>query len=978
MDVKALLRDERSHRSLPFWSWNDKLEEAEVRRQVNIMKDANNGGFFMHARGGLETEYLSEEWYKMIEAAIDEAKRDGLDAWAYDENGWPSGFADGKVPARGFEYQQKCISSVILDGDSVPENTIALYNISADGYERTEQAKPGVMAVYMIVNKYYIDTFNPDSTKYFLEVTHEEYYKRFAQEFGKTLKGFFTDEPQYNNTQNFPWSHLFEQEFSKRYSYSIIDNLPALFGDYENTFAVRYDFWRMVGDLFRTNFLKQMYDWCHAHDCKLTGHVMCDVQLNTQVRAVADSMSCYEYFDIPGIDWLGRALGCALAVKQLSSAAAQLDRPTITETFALCGWDVSMNDLRLIAGWQYVNGITMICQHLEAYTLRGLRKRDYPAALFMQLPWYDAGYGTLNTYFSKLGALLAAGKEPAPLLVIHPIYTATLLFRNEDSLEIDEYSDYFDLFSNRLNDEHLLHHYGSEPIMERHGRVEGAEIVIGSCRYSSVLIPKVSVITENTYNLLTEFAENGGKLYAISVPAMIDGRADERVEKLASLCTMIDENDLSVLHEDTMPTLREGDGEAVGIHIAERIYGDEKIFYIINLTDDAHTTTLTVDGEYALSTFDVLSEEERDIACAAENGKTTAELNFAAREAKVILAQKRASAYKPEVEEIIRFDNNFAISDSTDNMLTLDTCEYKIDDGDWQPERAVILLFSDLLELKRPCKVSMRFSFNVADVPKRLCMLLETPNQFAVSVNGKAVDFDDIGYEIDKTFRKMDISAYVKEGKNEIILDADFYQSQKVYDVIFGENVHETEKNKLTYDTEIESMYLFGDFAVRSLDDYTRGENKSIFTGHSFELTKREETVDIRDITTAGNLFFAGNMSLMQTVNVTKEQGVRYKVALSALNAPCAHLYVNGECAGLLAFSPYVLDVTDYLKDGENEFVFKLYSGNRNMLGPHHRPQGEVLDVGPVTFTDGHDWCDDPTKPAWTDNYSFVEFGVKF
>ncbi len=978
MDIKALFKDERSHRSLPFWSWNDKLEEAEIRRQVNVMKKANNGGFFMHARGGLETEYLSEEWYKMIGAAIDEAKRDGLDAWAYDENGWPSGFADGVVPARGFEYQQKRISAVILDGDTAPENTVAMYIVSADGYERTEIAKAGVMAVYMVVNKYYIDTFNPDSTKYFLEVTHDEYYKRFAQEFGKTLKGFFTDEPQYNNTQNFPWSHLFEQEFTKRYGYSLIDNLPALFGDYENTFAVRYDFWRMVGDLFRTNFIKQMYDWCHAHNCKLTGHMMCDVQLNTQVRAVADSMSCYEFFDVPGIDWLGRALGHPLAVKQLSSVAAQLQRPTISETFALCGWDVSMNDLRLIAGWQYVNGITMICQHLEAYTLRGLRKRDYPAALFMQLPWYDAGYGVLNTYFSKLGALLSSGEEPAPLLVIHPIYTASLLYRNEDSSDIDKYSDYFDHFSSRLNDEHLLHHYGSEPIMERHGRVEGAELVIGNCRYSSVLIPKVSVITDSTYKLLTEFAENGGKLYAISIPEMIDGRTDARLENLASLCTMIDENDLSVLHEKTMPSLRENGKEAVSIHIAERICGDEKVFYIINLTDDAHTTEFMIDGEYTLSTLDVVSEEECDIAYTAADGKTTATLTFAAREAKVILAQKKVSCYKAEPEKLISFDNNFSVLESTDNMLTLDTCEYKIDGGEWQPERAVICLFSDLLELKRPCKVSMRFSFNVADIPERLCILLETPDQFALSVNGKAFEFDDIGYEIDKAFRKMDISAYVKEGKNEIILDTDFYQSQKVYDVVFGENVHETEKNKLTYDTEIESMYLFGDFAVRSLDEYTRGERKSIFTGHKFEITKRENTVDISDITTSGNLFFAGNMSLAQTVNVTKEQGVRYKVALSALNAPCAELFVNGKRVGLFAFSPYMLDVTDFISDGENEFVFKLYSGNRNMLGPHHRPMGEVHDVGPVTFTDKHGWSDDRSMPAWTDNYSFVEFGIKF
>ena len=84
-------------RPVPFWSWNDKLEPDELRRQIGAMQDAGMGGFFMHARGGLETEYLSEDWFRAVEASVDEAKRRGMQAWCYDENGWPSGFAGGKL-----------------------------------------------------------------------------------------------------------------------------------------------------------------------------------------------------------------------------------------------------------------------------------------------------------------------------------------------------------------------------------------------------------------------------------------------------------------------------------------------------------------------------------------------------------------------------------------------------------------------------------------------------------------------------------------------------------------------------------------------------------------------------------------------------------------------------------------------------------------------------------------------------------------
>ena len=38
-------------RPVPFWSWNDKLEPDELRRQIGAMQDAGMGGFFMHARG---------------------------------------------------------------------------------------------------------------------------------------------------------------------------------------------------------------------------------------------------------------------------------------------------------------------------------------------------------------------------------------------------------------------------------------------------------------------------------------------------------------------------------------------------------------------------------------------------------------------------------------------------------------------------------------------------------------------------------------------------------------------------------------------------------------------------------------------------------------------------------------------------------------------------------------------------------------
>lgn len=45
-------------RGKPFWSWNGRLELDELIRQIHVLKDMGMGGFFMHSRIGLATEYL--------------------------------------------------------------------------------------------------------------------------------------------------------------------------------------------------------------------------------------------------------------------------------------------------------------------------------------------------------------------------------------------------------------------------------------------------------------------------------------------------------------------------------------------------------------------------------------------------------------------------------------------------------------------------------------------------------------------------------------------------------------------------------------------------------------------------------------------------------------------------------------------------------------------------------------------------------
>lgn len=998
------MKDRTKNSIKPFWSWNDKLEKTELEKQIVQMKNNGIEGFFMHARGGLKTEYMSEEWFEMIEACLDKADELGMQAWAYDENGWPSGFADGLVPALGLEHQQKSLKFMVWEEENPllqekisEENVVAVFQRTGEGFALTENFQPGSYIFYYEVNPYYIDVFNKKTIAHFLNLVHDKYYERFKDRFGSSLKGFFTDEPQFCCS---PWSFVFPETFQKRYGYDLLSVLPMFFFETEGYEAVRNDFQEMVSCLMRESFIRQMYDWCSEHHCKLTGHMMNENNLHSQMCSTNGVMPCYEYFHEPGMDHLKRTISTPLQPKQVSSVAAQLGRKTLTETFALCGWDVSLNELKWIAQWQYVNGVTSLCPHLEGYSLRGLRKRDYPASLFTQLPWFEEVYSEFADYFTTLGALLDSGKDVAPLLVIHPIHSAYILHDSLKSEKLLAYSERFDAFCEELNQEHILHHYGDETIMEHHGSIrvseEGASLVVGKCEYGAVLLPDIINLTANTVRLLLEFMEKGGKVYAVErLPEFENGRKTAGLEKLRNgVVACRDLWELKQLCPEISPI--EFETENPVIHLTWKELSDGRwLLYLVNNAKESQSVSLKVQGRYEVSLLDILKEREEKVPVKVEKDSTVVELDFAEYGSAVLVLSsvaeedcgadferldvaetEQSTLDKAETERIV-LDNMFHIDACDDNALTLDKCIYRVDDGEWQPEMAVINLQNKLFEMWKPCHVEMQFTFQIAESfdfdSVKLCM--EDPEKFEIAVNGMPYHFQDCGMFVDHAIRQSKIGELLKMGENTIRLSCYFTQSEEIYFAKLTPGVHESVKNKLTYDTELESIYLTGHFGVRMEESYRLGERRCLHGGKTFSLIKPAEVVDITDITHQGFWFFTGKMALSQSVKVDVQKDKRYILSMKHLNAPAAQVYINGAFAGNMMFAPFELDVTELLKQGENKVTIMMLSGNRNLLGPHHKPEGESYSVGPSSFSDQIGWTDDKTLPPWTDHYNFVLFG---
>lgn len=550
----------------PFWSWNDKLDPSRLTEQMEVMKSAGIDGFFMHARGGLTTEYMGEEWFECIKACMDKSEELGMEAWAYDENGWPSGFANGAVPKKSVDFQQKRLAVVFpKDGDALPENILGIYRISDCKCQLISKREHGCAVIYYTVNPYYIDTFNPKAIACFISETHEKYFERFGEHFGKSLKGFFTDEPQYSGV---PWSHIFTDLFYKKYGYSLIEKLPLIYFELDGFEAFRTDFYNMAAEQFRAAFMKQIYDWCTEHGCALTGHMLNEDSLKLQIDSTGGVMACYEYFHQPGVDWLGRRIASPFMPKQLGSAARQLGRKTLSESFALSGWDVSPNELKWIAQWQMVNGVTAFCPHLEGYTLRGERKRDYPASLFYQLPWFDSAYKPFAEEICKIGTILDEGTEVAPVLLIEPMQTAYIRYNPGDFEGILSYQSEFEELTCRLSDNHILYHYGDESLMKNHGRVEGNKLIIGCCEYTTVILPDMLTLKDNTLRLLCEFAENGGELlYTGEMPVLVNGRENAAVGSLKAKKLSVE----NLKAEYGFASIRTNGSENGNIHYTKRI-----------------------------------------------------------------------------------------------------------------------------------------------------------------------------------------------------------------------------------------------------------------------------------------------------------------------------------------------------------------------------------------------------------------------
>lgn len=974
---ESLINPPKKYRPLPFWSWNAKLEVPETLCQIKEMDENGIGGYFMHARGGLKTDYLGEEWMENVRASVLEGEKRGMASWGYDENGWPSGFGSGAVNGKGVKYQQKYVHMEITDAPVNDEFTIG--NVPSDDGKNIHY--------YFSVNRYYVDTMDAEVTDEFIKSTHEKYKEALGDDF-KKMAGFFTDEPQLSRKpKGIPWSLTMPREYKKAYGEELVPVLHHLFVTSEESYRTRYRYWKLVTKLFSENFMKRIYDWCCENDTSLTGHMVLEESFADQLDCNGACMPNYMYMHIPGVDKLLRTVQRDLTTSQVTSVCAQTGKKQIlTETFAMTGWDVTFEEQKWLLEWQFVKGVNLLCQHLEGYSLEGLRKRDHPAGLFFQNPWWK-DYKTFMDFSSRVGMLLAEGELACDVLILNTISSAWIDRCDDHSWGSAVNKNYFRPLVNVmtvLDKNQILYHLGDEIVMETLcASVDNKKLKVGEMSYSTVIVPNSKVIGANTYKLLSNFAAAGGNLIFVEdIPSYVDGVKTDDVKKIATTHLEKPRDVLSYIPDSAkFISLKHKDGSECDVQFARRKHEDFTMYYLVNTYSGKERAVFETSGK-SLASFDYLTGEIVKYPFSSKDGKVTADITLEAK-GSIILFVYDDDRYNPFVQEEkalsplnSKLYGKWEIKDAELNAISLDYCDVYFD-GELSQKKIPVIDIEEIANAyERKVNVRMDFKINSEfDVPGNTYLVLEQASFYDIIINGKTVEKKYSGYFRDKSFIKLDISGHLKKGENVLTLVTDFEQPQHIYDTIKDCYEHEAMKNKLWYDREIEVPFILGNFSVAFDKPYYPTSNRSYTTAGEFTLIPAIKEVNDGNIAIQGYPFFTGNMTLQKKFTLTSDEINNRSIEFSNTCAVLTRAKVNGRDLGTLMWAPYQFDLSDVLKEGENVIELELVSCFRNLLGPLHLGE-ESYAVAPASFNHNSKIFGGGLNPDWSDTYTFIECGI--
>src|SRR5574344_1746516 len=274
-----------------FWYWNSDPTPEGIRKQLAAIKEAGFHCVYLHPMPdafhknnffqGMTLGYLGKKFFALAGIMLAECKRLKLIMMLYDEGGWPS----GGVLNRLVKQHPECRSRYLVK------------NADGNGYSIERDDNP--------------DLFDAHSTRCFIEMTHELYQREFGSEFGKTIRGIFTDEPFWccvPGREKVRISDGIPTLLKEIYNVSFDDILPLLFAgapDGIETEEARRKYMDVCSRLISKNYAAILSGWCERNHLDLEGHFDGEDKFFFHFRN-GDFMRLLETFQVPGVDLIWR------------------------------------------------------------------------------------------------------------------------------------------------------------------------------------------------------------------------------------------------------------------------------------------------------------------------------------------------------------------------------------------------------------------------------------------------------------------------------------------------------------------------------------------------------------------------------------------------------------------------------------------------------------------------------------------------
>ena len=1003
---KQLVDPPSEYRSAPLWDWNDKITEAGIDFHMNKFKEGGIGGVFIHPRPGLLTEYISEDWNHLFDYTVRKGKELGMKVWIYDENSYPSGFAGGHVQAQMPEsYNQgtglNCELQETFKPDTIKyEVILKLDNNQFSDITTTKDSYIGKTGVFYLFKKTYgsksywygnfpyVDLLQKGVTQKFMDITMKGYEKYDKDEFGKTLMGIFTDEPNLEAAMgpktSFRWTPDLYTEFEKRWGYDIKVNLPSLVNEIGNWKKVRHDYYELLLEMFLDRWAKPWNKYCEENGLLWTGHYW--EHGWPKPTDGSDEAAFYIYHQQPGVDMLGNEyipnglggqFGNTRAIRELMSAANQGGHTrTLSETYGGAGWEITFANFKRLADWQGVMGVNFVNQHLSYFTIKGVRKFDYPPSFTYHEPWWDT-YKEMGDYLGRISMATASGQQINKTIVIQPNTSSWMYFsRVTKNGTPDSIQKNFKSFVYQLERNHFEYDLGSENVLKTIGSAKDGKLVVGKRTYQLVVLPEsMQNIDKGTFTLLKQYLKQGGKVlsFAKEFP-YLDGTESNEVNDLiksfseqwtfASRPEDASVKQLFALNDFTIQESTPVTGE---LYHQRRIMDDGQLVFFVNTDTTQNASAIISAKGKSLVKMDLLNGECFQVPAKEEAGKLSFEITLAPIGSALyyISDNKLTEPLLPANltnEQQVAGTGNVNVRPENENVLVLDYMDLRspklnIDvtyfmkvmrqlfdsygfkmGNPWQHKIQYKQDYLALDTFKVGSGFQVKYYFSIAkntdkETLSKLSAVVERPELWEVFVNDKKVEKSDKWW-IDREFFKFPIGDLVAAGINTLTLKAP----------------------RMSVHAELMPAYIVGDFVLKPM--------KQTFEISTGTLTK------LGSWKSMGYPFYSQKVSYTDQFTLPSSSD-QYKVKLNKWKGIVAEVFVNQKKAGIIAYPPYELNISKFINQGKNDISVRVVGSLKNTFGYFYKSNNNKWINGPG------DWDTAPAIIPGIEQYFLMDYGLE-